>query len=237
MTLALDRHADGCDGTCPHWLATGAPTCLPYPCVCPQTRADAAERYPWTLPDPKCWWKTEAGAIRSRCACWGDTRDGKPGDCCSHHSANPRYVWEGEAFDVVDGDVVYVDQGPADPAELPPAGWHAPHDREPLWLDDGEPYGPDPRRERKPYVRRWAPDEISCPCATPWDAAKTKTAGMHCVGCHRDFANVMTHEMHRRSWGQECRDPGTVTDVDTGAELLLCDGDGVWRIDWAANAC
>lgn len=234
MTTVEHVHARWCSGGCPRWLATGVPTCLPAPCRCQETRADAPD---WVRDrgNVTCWWrKKTTGQIRSRCPCWGDSRDGKPGDCCAHHSANPRYL-DVPAAALADPDAPPVVPDPVDPADLPPAGWHAPHERAD-WDDDGEPWGPDPARERKPFVRRWQPAELTCPCPTPWDAKKGPSAGVHCPTCHCDFANTGTAAMHRRRWTDPCIPPEGIVDVDTGAGLLRLSMDGVWSIDWAANA-
>lgn len=215
-------HADDCTGTCGLWLAAGTPSCLPYPCMCAQTRADAKENYPWS--DGKCWWvKKNTGQARSRCPCWNGTRDGRPGDCCSQHSANVLYA---TAVPVLaDPDV-----SPADVFEVPdePAGWHAPHDREPLWFDDEEAWGPDPSRERKPFVRRWEPAELTCDCELSY-AKDKRSVVTHCTDCHGDFANVATASVHRRKWTVPCRNPWSIVDCDTGEPLMYQDGSGVWR--------
>src|SRR5690242_21207062 len=156
---ASNIHARWCSGGCPRWVGSGLPTCLPNPCLCAQTKATAPE---WrrTQGDVKCWWySSRKGRTVSYCPCWNGPRDGRPGDCCAHHSLNVRYQDVSTLLDPAAGT------GPQDAPEPPtePAGWHAPHERAD-WLDDEEPWGRDPARERKPYVRRWKPEELLCAC-------------------------------------------------------------------------
>jgi len=225
-----EQHADWCSGECPRWLGINAPSCLGYPCRCAATQADAPG---WS--DGKCWW-TKHDKIRSRCPCWGGKRDGRPGDCCAHHSANPAAAPDPEALPAGQresgGEGETLDDSA--PFEVPtePAGWHAPHDREPLWLDsdgdDGEPWGPYPARARKPFERRWPAEELTCVCVLA--CAKDKRAAtVHCVQCCNDFANPQTFSVHRRQWTQPCRDPWQVRDCDTGRPLLYQDSAGIWR--------
>lgn len=210
-------HADDCTGTCGIWLAAGTPGCLPHPCRCVETRADAPA---WS--DGKCWWiKKGTGQARSRCPCWNGTRAGRPGDCCAHHSANVLYATA----------VTVLPDPEAPPFEIPdePAGWHAPHEAAD-WLpdDDGEPWGPDPSRERKPFVARWAPEELTCGCELSY-AKDKRSVVTHCTDCHGDFANVATASVHRRKWTVPCRSPWSIVDCDTGEPLMYQDGSGVWR--------
>lgn len=217
-------HAADCTGNCgTPWAGTGTPSCQPYPCRCAETRADAKENYPWS--DGKCWWTKKTGKVTSRCPCWNGRRDGKPGDCCSHHSANLMYA---STIPVLADP----DAPPPDMFDIPdgPADWHAPHDREPLWFDDDEeePWGPDPAKERKPFVRRWQPAELTCDCELFY-AKDKRSVVTHCVSCCNDFANVATAAVHRRKWTEPCRNPWKIKDCDTGEPLLYQDGDGVWR--------
>lgn len=235
----LNVHARWCSGGCPRWLATGAPTCVPYPCRCDETKANAPQ-FAKDRGDVTCWYRRKGtGALTSRCPCWGAPReDGPPLDCCAWHVASPRYLDDRtaaflalvDAADTAPDDAVMA--GPDETPEPPPA----PQEPDPLvWdRDDGEPWA-DRRTRREPYTRRWPKDTLSCTCRTPWDG--TGRTGVHCPsdGCHRHFANVMTADMHRKGWTEPCRDPATVCDVDTGVHLLILGPDDVWRIDWAAN--
>jgi len=187
------------------------------------------------LGDVKCYWYSKKkGRIVSYCECWDGTRDGKPGDCCSHHSANILYqVTPGALADPEVSQFEIPDE---------PASWHAPHERAQRladdidWGDDEEPWGTDPSRERRPYERRWTLAEVTCECPTPWDVPPgkkpSKSAGFHCVSCHLNWANVQLAAMHRRNWTDPCRSPFTLLDVDTGASLVYQDADGVWRMSW-----
>lgn len=226
-------HAAWCAGGCPRWLATGAPTCLPYPCRCPDTRANAPE---WARKDPKCWWTAKTGGLRSRCPCWGDIRDDKPDDCCSRHAANPAYLTDPEtAFltTLTDPDSEHaaaVLATVADPEDPEPAKAALREAAETLNLrDDERAWGDDPARERKPYVRRWPPEDLAC----EHDVSAIK--GIHCQSCHHVYATDIAASMHRRLWTELCRQPQDIRDVDTGAELLVRNAEGAWAIDWAAN--
>jgi hypothetical protein len=223
-------HAADCTGNCgTPWAGTGTPSCQPYPCRCAETRADAPA---WS--DGKCWWiKRNTGQPRSKCPCWNGSRDGKPGDCCAHHSANVLYADPAAVL-------VEPDAPPPDMFDIPdgPADWHAPHDREPLWLDDDEePWGPDPAKERKPFVRRWQPAELTCDCGTPWDVPPggkpPKSIGFHCAGegCHTNWTGYPASTIHRRQWTGPCRPPESIVDCDTGDPLVharLIGGYLVW---------
>lgn len=216
MMLATgQRHADGCPGDCPQWIVAGAPSCLPYPCQCAATRIDTKERYPWS--DGACWWWAKlSGKIKSRCPCWGGKRDGKPGDCCTHHSANPLYaVTTAAGIDQAGADQT------ADEPSSPPECDKPPTDADDIldaWIHDGP--------ARKEFVRRWPPEALTCPCTLVF--AKT-SAAVHCVACCQHFANPATFSIHRRDWTQPCRPPWSIVDVDTGRSLLAQDGAGVWR--------
>lgn len=245
-----ELHADGCDGTCGVWLAAGTPTCRPYPCRCAETRATAPG---WLIQrgDVTCWWM-KAGRIRSRCPCWGTPRDGRPGDCCAHHSANPRYV------------VTVPDIPDPEPFRAPtgPAGWHAPHERADRADDTGDDTGDDgmtassdhpdepdgwgepgdwdevspfadwewPDEVRAPFVRRWQPADVTCPCVLSY-AHEKRSVQVHCVSCHRDWANVQTMAMHRRRWTDPCLDPEGIVDCWTGLPLLASRG-GIWHLSF-----
>jgi hypothetical protein len=207
VTLAAEvRHADDCEGRCSLW-GIGTPTCMPYPCQCAKTKAAAPD---WGK--LHCWWvKRGTDIITSRCPCWGDRRDGKPGACCAHHSANPRYAPPRPPRPLDDLNV-------ADLVE-----WERPAakrvDIEDLWWD--------PEVEYAPYIPRWTREELTCPCATPFDQQKP-ARGWHCASCHHDFASFGVGEVHRRRWTEPCRPPETVVDVDTGFPLLRQGADGVW---------
>lgn len=223
-------HADDCTGTCGLWLAAGTPSCQPYPCQCRSTRENAPD---WARRQgqARCFWQkrglegTPGGGYRSRCPCWGTDRTGKPGDCCAHHSANPRYAVA--PVGVADPDLP--------PFEIPtePAGWHAPHERNEPEPDEHEYDWPDEIRE--PYVRRWSREELTCECVLAY-ANDKRSVATHCVSCCNDFANVRTAAVHRRLWTQPCRDPWKIVDCDTGRALLYQDGDGIWRDSYPSAA-
>jgi hypothetical protein len=217
-----ELHAPDCAGNCPRWLAVDAPTCLPYPCRCADTKENAPQ---WRKDygDVKCWWRRRTGGVASRCPCWGGDCDGKPGDCCSHHSANPRYLLEGE-FTVIDPDEQL--SAAAEVAEL--FDGRPPDADEVVWED--RMAWEDERPQRKPYVRRWQPHELAC----EHDVSQVK--GVHCPDCHENYATEMSFGMHRASWMAPCRAPQDIRDVDTGAELLQLNQHGAWAIDWSANA-
>lgn len=232
----MTEHADGCDGTCAVWLAADAPSCRPYPCRCASTRDDAPD---WARKQgqARCWWRkkgledTPGGGYRSRCPCWGGPRDGKPGDCCAHHSANPYYlVTASKAMAALEAaaepaaDDATQDLGDAvDPVDMdePPGNPDDPFD--PAW--GWETW---PEEERKPFVRRWPTEALTCECVLPY-ANDKRAATVHCVACHTDWANPQTFSVHRRRWTEPCRDPWKVRDCDTGDPLLYQDVEGIWR--------
>lgn len=220
----LNLHARWCSGGCPRWLATGAPTCMPDPCRCAETLSKRPE---WVA-EPRCWWRNKAGKLTSYCPCWGDRRDGKPDGCCSHHLASPRYLTDTEAAYLA---LMDPDRAAEQMAEVPdtPANWHAPHDREPLWLEEERPWEAE-RPRHEPYTPRWTHAEMHCR-----HSADMLPKGVHCPSCCVTYGSEIAAHMHRTSWLQPCRDPATVLDVDTGAALLIRGADGVWRVDWAAN--
>lgn len=223
----IEHHAPWCAGGCPRWLATGAPGCLPIPCQCRRTRDEAPE---WARRQgqDRCWWQkkgledTPGGGYRSRCPCWGGVRDGRPGGCCAHHSANPHYA-------------AVLITGSADP-DAPDATAAVEPADEPLDIDmpPGEPGEPDwaefdwPDEIREPYVRRWGSAELTCECVLPY-AKDARCATVHCVTCCTDWANPGTFAIHRPLWTQPCRDPWKIRDVATGRSLLYQDGEGIWR--------
>lgn len=134
------------------------------------------------------------------------------------------------------GAPAYYGTGRDDAAEEDPAeAWLGPApvpliavgspDRE----DEGLDWGGDPDAvERKPHVRRWTAAELTCTCVLPYRDDK-KTAKVHCVDCHHDFANPQTFSVHRRNWTRPCREPSRIRDCVTGRPLLYMDGEGVWR--------
>lgn len=224
-------HAEACEGTCGTWIAAGTPGCLPYPCRCVQTREEAPD---WARRQgqAKCWWQkkgqedTPGGGFRSRCPCWGGSRDGKPGDCCSHHSANPFYGMR-LTFGTADPDaepmtmrgvMAAIDEFDPVDADTPPA-------------EDGEPDESAfdwPEEIRQPFIRRWEPADLTCQCVLPY-AADKRVATVHCVSCCTDWANPQTFAVHRRRWTEPCRDPWKIRDCVTGRPLLYQDGEGIWR--------
>lgn len=218
MSIALaptaqppEQHARWCSGGCPRWFGLGAPTCVPWPCRCAETKANRPE---WAR--DSCWWiKKTTGRAVSRCPCWGRERvDGLPGSCCAHHSANPRYA-------------VHV---PATLDDIDVAPYLDLADRERPARVDAALYdwsGVDPEEEFRPYERMWTREESTCPCVTPWDGDKRAT-GWHCAACHEHFKSYAVGEVHRRRWTEPCRPPHTIVDVDTGAPLMYQGADGVW---------
>lgn len=218
-----ELHAPWCSGGCPRWLASGYPTCLPTPCQCAATKEDAP---PWRkdLGDVKCWWRKRVGGIASRCPCWGSPRDGRPGDCCSHHSANPLYLLD------ADGMLAEPDTVLEAAAEVPdePEGDRPPDADAVVW--DDVPWEAE-RPERKPVVRRWRPDELIC----VHTEAEMPAKGIHCQNCCLNWANEMAMGMHAASYSSPCRRPEDIRDVDTGVPLLQLNAHGAWAIDWAAN--
>lgn len=198
------EHARWCSGGCDRWLGSGAPTCLPAPCVCRKTRADRPQ---WAK--DQCWWPHKlTGRPTAKCPCWGSKRDGKPGHCCAHHSANPFYAPPVPLRGLDDLDVA------------PLVVWvpeHVPKDLDELWFD-GEIEFPE-------YERRYQPEELTCPCVLPWDG---KGAKWHCCDCHQSFASYGVGEVHRRRWTEPCRDPADIVDIDTGRPLMYQGADGVW---------
>lgn len=219
-------HADWCSGGCPRWLATGAPTCVPYPCRCDETKASAPQ-FVKDWGEVTCWWRRKTdGALTSRCPCWGDDREGKPESCCSWHVANPRFLDDRHSAFLALLDAA---EDPGDAAMDGP-GKTPPNEPDPLaWDHDGEPWS-DRRRPVEPYVRRWPLAELYCPCKLPKDVK-----GIHCTKCHQRFANEMAFGMHQKTPWDACREPTDVRDVDTGAALLAPNFDGAWAVDWAAN--
>lgn len=199
-------HAPNCDGRCSPWLAIDAPSCQPYPCQCAKTKANRPE---WA--DSSCWWiKKTTGRTVSRCPCWGMLRDGRPGACCAHHSANPRYALPPAPTTLDDLDVA------------PLVDWERPQRVDAALYDWS-----DPEEEFQPYERMWAPEDTTCPCVTPFDQDKRVT-GWHCVSCHENFKSYSVGQQHRKRWTEPCRTPDSVKDVDTGNPLMYQDGNGVW---------
>lgn len=215
MTMAVPVHADDCAGRCSLWVGTGTPVCQPFPCACAATKAAAPD---WGK--LHCWWtKRGTEIITSRCPCWGDKRDGKPGGCCVHHSANPRYAPPPPPRGVDDLDVAdYVewDRPAAKPVDI-----------EELWFD--------PEVEFAPFIPRWTRAEMTCECPTPWDASKA-VKGWHCCDCHGHFSSYSVGEQHRKRWTEPCRDPAGICDVDTGRPLMRQAGVDVWSLAYPTAA-
>jgi hypothetical protein len=220
VTAPTELHAPWCTGGCPRWLGADAPTCLPYPCQCAKTKNDAPQ---WRKDygNVQCWWRKKTGGVASRCPCWGSERDGKPGDCCAHHSANPRYVIEGK-FTVIEPDAQLELA-----AEVPDEADGRPFDADEVAWEDRMAWEPE-RPERKPYVPRWPKAELVCAHA---DEHIPKSA-VHCSDCCEHFGTQMVADMHRPSWSRPCRSPFSLVDVDTGDPLVYQDADGVWRMRW-----
>jgi hypothetical protein len=214
-------YADPCD--CPKWIVAGVKTCEPYPCYCEQTRANA----PDFVIEPQCWWrKRGTGRLASRCPCWGrKTHPGLPVDCCGRHEANPQYVvpdltgtWMADVADL--SEIGLRELAPRDAPTTSSASANTEQDAGPQAYPMPE--------------RRWRPDEITCPCETPWDKQKTP-GGYHCVGCHTNWVNVATAMPHQRSILHPCRPPQSFVDVDTGRRMLYArnvKGFEVWAFAW-----
>ena len=224
VATPIPGHALHCNGRCSRWIVADSPTCLPYPCQCPKTRASAPEH----IADPTCWWRDKAtGKIKSRCPCWGDTRTGKPGDCCAHHSANPAYLTVLSAIEGADASEPVGDlpeagsEDPGRPADADAVSWDddARDDRD-AWRDL--------RHRAEPYVRRWPPADLRCEHPLP-------TKGIHCQSCCTVYATDLAFGMHRPVWTKACRRPEDIVDVDTGKPLLYVNSDGAWSMNWAAN--
>lgn len=231
MVVDLNKppgHARWCSGGCPRWLATGHPTCKPQPCQCEATKNANPE---WGRRE-RCWWRSKRdNRIHCRCPCWGGPREGRPGDCCAHHSANPAYLTATatiEAAADADAEVAMHDAEPGDPGERE----HDPEDLDELFSDwDDNPYAV----VRVPYVARWTREELHCDCPVPGGKASSV---VHCTadGCHQNFANPSLFEQHRRDWRYPCRPPHTLRDVDTGEPLTYQDADGIWRARYPSAA-
>jgi hypothetical protein len=236
-----DGHIEECDGKCPRWIAADAPTCAGYPCMCDATKA-AAPEYILRRGNPQCWWTDRnTGKIKSRCPCWAGSRDGKPGSCCSFHSANPLYsipVVQGvaQAEDETGVDVQMFESSQHsgetddDPLDEPPitgrlirADDTVPADWREAWPDE----------ERKPYVRMFEPADLTCTCVLPYQDDK-KTSVLHCTDCHHDFGNSMAYEIHRKRWTEPCLDPADVADCWTGEPVMVCQG-GIWRLSFESS--
>lgn len=205
----VEQHAPDCDGRCTLWFGIGTRTCVPYPCQCAKTKANRPE---WAR--ERCWWiQKTTGRTVSRCPCWGQSRDGgRPGSCCAHHSANPRYAPPPPPVTLDD-----LDLAPLVEWERPPPVDAALYD----WSD--------PEEEFRPYERLWTREESTCPCVTPFDQDKRVT-GWHCTDCHTDFKSYSVGEQHRKRWTEPCRPPEEIRDVDTGDPLMYQDGSGVWGL-------
>lgn len=74
---------------------------------------------------------------------------------------------------------------------------------------------PGPARPLTPYVRRWPPEQITCPCPTPWDhLTDARQFGHHCPNCHQNFKSERVAAAHQRSIMGPCKDPSRQTTVD-----------------------
>lgn len=221
-------YADPCD--CPKWIVAGVKSCEPYPCFCAQTRRDA----PDFVAEPQCWWrKRGTGRLASRCPCWGrKTHPGLPRDCCGWHEANPQYL--DLHPDAVPGAPDPATASVAADRRLGEIGLREPAPAALKTVDGANKDGqPGPRSYPTPR-RRWQPDEITCPCETPWDNEKRIT-GYHCVACHTNWRTVATAMVHQRSVLQPCRDPESIVDPDTGRRALrvrIVNGHTVWDFAW-----
>lgn len=229
-------HAADCEGNCGRWIIADAFGCQPYPCRCAHTKMNGPE---WGR--ERCWWVVKAtGVTTSRCPCWGLKRDERPGSCCAHHSANPRYA------EPVIEPVPFIEfETPAGPAP-----WHAPHEyadwtpsedtgERPARVDAGlldwshlDVPTHDPEIEFPVYTRRWTHAELHCDCPEPATWKKT-SAAVHCTSCHVNWANPATMGQHRKTWWEPCRTPEDIRDVDTGRSLLRQGADDIWTASYA----
>lgn len=208
-TVSSEVHARWCSGGCRRWVGTGDPTCLPSPCRCNAYRATRPE---WAR--DRCWWvKRGTERVVSLCPCWGRARDESlPGNCCAHHSANPRYAPPPPPPTLDDLDVA------------PLVDWERPQRVDAAEYDwDGF----DPEVEHEPYERLWQVEQITCTCVTPFDGDK-RSVGWHCSNCCSNFKSYGVGAVHRRRWTEPCRPPESIVDVDTGQPLMYQDGNGVW---------
>lgn len=234
IALEGDWHAETCDGACSRWIFANAPGCLPYPCVCERYKTERG----WG--SDRCWYPRKVngiavGGITSRCPCWGGKRESKPGNCCSHHSANPLYIWDSAAgCRSIPGKVTLQDDedpAGADSGATPEEVAHRPDLDELDWRYIDDPWI-DPDRQLPPFIRTWQPEELVCGCPTPWDVPPGKkvdirTVGWHCCDCHTNWTSYAAGAVHRRRWTEPCRHPSTILDVDTGKPLLELHGE-VW---------
>lgn len=201
-----------------NWLVAGTPTTGLYPCACDQVDEDPpgwlvemAQREGRGRDQiPKCrpylakkgkragrWW--------SYCDCWGRRRDeALPPQCCAWHAHNP-------AYDITSALGIDAVRQPATVYEA--SGLPEPDDG----LDVEDRMVHDWETGLAPYVRRWAPAELTCPCLTPWDAEKdARKMGYHCCadGCHRNFRNWSVAAAHKRYVTLPCKDPATQRNID-----------------------
>jgi hypothetical protein len=214
-------YADPCE--CPKWIVAGVKTCEPYPCYCEQTRANA----PDFVIEPQCWWrKRGTGRLASRCPCWGrKTHPGLPPDCCGRHEANPQYLSlpPDAVPDPAAGPLV-------DDTPLSEIGLREPVPAALQTVDGANKDGQTGPQAYPMPERRWQPDEITCPCETPWDKQKVP-GGMHCCQCHQNWKNMSVMSTHQRRVIDPCRSPQSIVDVDTGKPMMrarLVNGFLVW---------
>lgn len=144
-----------------------------------------------------------AGRWTARCDCWGRRRDERlPGHCCANHEHNPAYATTSELgiATAQQPTTIYAASG------LPER-------------DDG--LDPEERLIRDwetglaPYVRRFTPAELTCPCPTPWDGIKdARKVGYHCCACHQHFVSWSRALAHQRLVTVPCKDPSSQRDID-----------------------
>jgi hypothetical protein len=200
------------------WLVAGTPMGQPYPCRCgdvdpdpPAWLIEVARRAGRSRDQiPKCrpylaQKGKRAGRWWSYCECWGRRRDsGLPVDCCAHHEWNPAYV-------VTSSLGIATVQQPATVYEA--SG--LPESDDGLDVEDRMVH--DWETGLAPYARRWAAAELTCPCATPWDAERdARKMGYHCPGegCHENFLNWSVAVAHQRFVTMPCKSPASMFDID-----------------------
>jgi hypothetical protein len=252
ITLDGDIQVEWPSAVCPcgdtahaRWIKAGTWTCELYPCTC-------LDRPSWAA---SCWYRHKtSGKMVSRCNCANRKRDERlPRDCCSWDRWNALYATETpggsaeypeapqrpSAVDWAGARVEEIELPPPSDAEVAGA-WVAdpenPSREEEFDQWDIGPSGPVLSAVRAPYVRRFAPDECTCTCTTPWDGeAGKKAGGYHCTACHTNWTNVSTAEQHQRHLMGPCRPPWLIVDVSTNRPLLAprdVSGIQVWGLAW-----
>lgn len=230
---------------CPVWLVTDTRTCEPYPCRCdpkygrcsyvhcpcknrrPEPHLPAAQccamgeanRRRWTQVDITSAAPEAPGAsggtpypLGGMIGVQAREEDRSRGDVAGWAPTH-----EGPLFDE-DGFVVWPDdEGDGDFAPVP--------DDQPTDHVHSEPTrrarpAPAPAVRGEPYARRWAAEEVTCPCETPWDNEK-RPGGLHCTNCHTNWKGAAVMAMHQRRVTDPCRPPASLVDVATGRPVVV----------------